>query len=45
MDFYKQPPPWCEEILKVELDELNNPAELKIIEGDKGEHDLENAIL
>ena len=45
LDLYKQPTPWCEALLEVELDELEKPVELKIIEGDKGEHDLENAIL
>lgn len=45
LDLYKQPTPWCEELLEIDLDELEKPTELKIIEGDKGEHDLENAIL
>lgn len=45
LELYKQAIPWCEELLEIELDELEKSAQLKIIEGDKGEHDLENAIL
>lgn len=45
LDLYKQHTPWCEELLEVDSDVLEKPVELKIIDGDNGEHDLENAIL
>lgn len=45
LNLYKNPTPWCQKLLKVEIDELEKPVDLKIIEGDKGQHDLENAIL
>lgn len=45
VDLYKQPTPWCEDLLEIELDKFEKPVELKIIGGDRGEYDLENAIL
>ena len=45
LELYKQAEPWCEELLGVEISELEKPVELKIVAGDKGQYDLENAIL
>lgn len=45
LELYKNPEPWCAEILDVAIEELQKPVELKIILGDKGQCDLENAIL
>ena len=45
LERYKQDDPWCEELLDIDMSELEKPVELKIAEGDKGDHDLENAIL
>lgn len=45
LELYRKSQPWCEDLLDVELHELEKPVELKIVEGDRGQHDLENAIL
>ena len=45
LERYKQNDAWCEELLDIDISELEKPVELKIAEVDKGQHDLENAIL
>lgn len=45
LELYKQPEPWCDDLLDLELSELEKPVELKVIHGDRGQYDLENAIL
>lgn len=45
LDFYKQVEPWCEQLLFINISEIEKPVYLKIVPGDKGQHDLENAIL
>jgi Family of unknown function (DUF6339) len=45
LELYKQSEPWCLELLGIQLNELEKPFELKIIEGDKGQYDIDNAIL
>lgn len=44
-DLYMQDLVWCDAIFEIEMTELEKPTELKIVEGDRGQHDIENAIL
>lgn len=45
LELYRQSQPWCLELLDIQLEDLEKPVELKIIEGDKGQYDIDNAIL